>query len=93
MTASDARASLPELLNRVEQGEEITIIRHGRVAAVLVHPDLLRSRRVDALQEDVDRVRELFTPEPPAGHPAPAGMTAERAEELVAEVRLAREPR
>src|SRR6266536_2279411 len=29
-TASEARAALPELLDRVEAGEEVTITRHGR---------------------------------------------------------------
>ena len=29
MTVSEARAALPEVLNRVADGEEITITRHG----------------------------------------------------------------
>jgi len=48
MTASEAGAALPELLSRVEDGEEVTITRHGRPVAVLVRPDALRSRRARA---------------------------------------------
>jgi antitoxin (DNA-binding transcriptional repressor) of toxin-antitoxin stability system len=40
MTISEARAALPEVLNRVDEGEEITITRHGRAAAVVVRPDI-----------------------------------------------------
>ena len=42
MTISEARAALPEVLNRVAEGEEITITRHGRPVAVVVRPDIVR---------------------------------------------------
>ncbi len=48
MTVPEARAVLPDLLSRVESGEEVTITRHGRPVAVLVRPDALRSRRARA---------------------------------------------
>ena len=41
MTISEARAALPEVLNRVAGGEEITITRHGRPVAVVVRPDIV----------------------------------------------------
>jgi len=41
MTISEARAALPEVLNRVAEGEEITITRHGRPIAVVVRPDII----------------------------------------------------
>ena len=41
MTISEARAALPEVLNRVTAGEEITITRHGRPVAVVVRPDIV----------------------------------------------------
>jgi antitoxin (DNA-binding transcriptional repressor) of toxin-antitoxin stability system len=47
MTVSEARAALPELLDRVLAGEEVTITRHGRPVAVVVRPDSLRVRRAD----------------------------------------------
>ena len=53
MTVSEARAALPEVLNRVTEGEEITITRHGQAVAVIVRPDIMwsRSRAEDALAE------------------------------------------
>jgi prevent-host-death family protein len=54
--ASEARAHLPELLDDVERGETLVIVRHGRAIARIV-PE------VDRRQEDVDRalasIREL----------------------------------
>jgi antitoxin (DNA-binding transcriptional repressor) of toxin-antitoxin stability system len=41
MTISEARAALPEVVNRVTAGEEITITRHGQPAAVVVRPDVI----------------------------------------------------
>lgn len=92
MTASEARAALPELLTRVEDGEEVTITRHGRPVAVLVRPDALRSRRAQAALNDAARIHELL-----AGAGAAAregtGMTAQRAEELIAQIRADRDTR
>jgi prevent-host-death family protein len=48
MTVSEARAALPEVLDRVNAGEEITITRHGVPAAVVVRPDALRVRRAES---------------------------------------------
>ena len=56
LTMSEARARLPELLDRIERGEEITITRHGRPAAVLLRPDKLRVRRGESA---IDRAREI----------------------------------
>lgn len=44
MTISEARAALPGVLDRVANGEEITITRHGRPAAVVVRPDVVWHR-------------------------------------------------
>ena len=41
MSASRARAALPEILDRVSAGEEVTITRHGRAIAVVVSPQAL----------------------------------------------------
>jgi antitoxin (DNA-binding transcriptional repressor) of toxin-antitoxin stability system len=56
LTVSEARAILPEVLDRVERGEEITITRHGRPAAVLLRPDAVRTRRAE---QAIDRAREV----------------------------------
>jgi antitoxin (DNA-binding transcriptional repressor) of toxin-antitoxin stability system len=74
LTVSQARASLPELLTRVEHGEEITITRHGRPIAVLVRPDVMRSR-ANVIIEDGGRVHELIAAAGAAELPGAAGLT------------------
>jgi prevent-host-death family protein len=93
MTASEARAALPELLTRVEQGEEVTITRHGRPVAVVVSPDALRSRRAQAALADAGRIRELLAAAAAAVMPEGAGLTSQRADELIREIRAGREAR
>ena len=48
ITVSDARALLPQIVQRVLAGEEITLTRHGEPVAVVIRPDRLRTRRADA---------------------------------------------
>ena len=113
MTISEARAALPEVLDRVAEGEEVTITRHGRPVAVVIRPDILWSRRVGGALDDAERIHELLaeaagTPLPletqapetqvpetgPAGAgPGKAGLTAARAEELIAAIRAGRDAR
>jgi prevent-host-death family protein len=93
MTVSEARAALPELLSRVDGGEEITITRHGRAVAVLVRPDALRSRRAGAAFEDAGRIHELLTQAAAEPLPEGTGLTTERAEELIAAIRAERDAR
>lgn len=46
--ASEAEAQLPELLDDVERGESVIIIRHGRAIARLVPES-------DRLRDDIER--------------------------------------
>lgn len=92
MTVSEARAALPELLTRVQDGEEVTITRHGRPVAVLVRPDSLRSRAREALQAAA-KIHELLAGAASAGPADPGTLTAERAEELIREIRVGRDSR
>ncbi len=49
---TEARASLPQLLNRAAEGEEITITRHGAPAVVLVsHDRWMQTKTHDVLIE------------------------------------------
>jgi prevent-host-death family protein len=91
MTVSEARAALPELLSRVEDGEEVTITRHGRPVAVLVRPDALRSRRAAAALNDADRIHELLAEAAATALPEGPGLTSQRAEELIGEIRAGRD--
>jgi antitoxin (DNA-binding transcriptional repressor) of toxin-antitoxin stability system len=90
MTVSEARAALPEVLDRVADGEEVTITRHGRPVAVMVRPDVLWSRRSRAVLDEAERIHTLLTEAEAAAGP---GLTAQRAEELIAEIRAGRDAR
>lgn len=92
MNVSEARAALPDLLSRVEGGEEVTITRHGRPVAVLVRPDALRSRRARAAFDAAEAIHQLLIAAAP-GPPDSEGLTAARAEELIAEIRAGRDAR
>jgi len=91
MTVSEARAALPEVLDRVAGGEEVTITRHGRPVAVVVRPDILWSRRAHAALDDADRIHALVTEAAAAELPADPGLTAQRAGELIDEIRAGRD--
>lgn len=93
MTVTQARAALPEVLDRVAGGDEITITRHGRPVAVVVRPDALRVRRAEAAIAAASSLRTAL--EAAASRPLPPQGSIElaRAEELVADVRAGRDER
>jgi antitoxin (DNA-binding transcriptional repressor) of toxin-antitoxin stability system len=92
LTVSQARAALPELLTRVEEGEQVTITRHGRAVAVLVRPDVLRLRATVVI-EAAERVHDLLLAAASSELPPELGLTQERAEELISEIRAGRDGR
>ena len=60
--ASDAGPKLEELLDRVAGGEEILIVRHGRVAGRLVPPPAAFDReRARAAAADIRAMRKGVT--------------------------------
>ena len=93
LSASEARAALPELLNRVEGGEEVTITRHGRPVAVLVRPDALRVRRAEVVLAEAAQIHNLLAEAATTPLPEGTGLTEQRAEELIAEIRASRDAR
>ncbi len=93
MSVSEARAALPQLLSRVQDGEEVTITRHGQPVAVLVRPDILQRRRAEVVLDDAGRIRDLLAEAAAADLPAGPGLTAERAEELIGQIRAGRDAR
>ena len=91
MTVSEARAALPEVLNRVAEGEEITITRHGRPVAVIVRPDIMWSRsRAEKVLTEASQLHELLEAAGKSELPA-RGLTEEYAEELIAAIRADRD--
>ena len=94
MTASEARAALPEILNRVAEGEEITITRHGRAVAVIVRPDIMWSRsRAEGVLAESARLNDLLRVAADSELPAADGLTEQYAEELIATIRADRDGR
>jgi len=93
MTVSEARAALPELLNQVENGEEVTITRHGHPVAVVVRPDALRSRRSGIANENARRIHDLLASASEADLSQMTGLTSRRAEQLISEIRAGRRSR
>lgn len=93
MSVSEARASLPEILDRVIAGEEVTITRHGREVAVLVRPDAIRVRRADQALAEAERLRSFLDQGRNARLADAPVVSAERAEELVADVAAGRSSR
>jgi prevent-host-death family protein len=47
VAASDAKARLSELLDRVEKGETVVITRHGRPVARLVPDEDMRQKEIN----------------------------------------------
>lgn len=90
---TEARAALPELLNRVAAGDEVTITRHGKAVAVVLRPDAVRVRHADEALATASRIRDLINESRGAPLPAEGGLDESYAEELIAEVRAGRDAR
>lgn len=93
VSVTEARASLPQILERVLAGEEVTLTRHGAPVAVVVRPDVLRVRRAADAFERAERLHERLASSRHQPLDATVGVSADRAEELVAEVRTSRDDR
>lgn len=93
MSTTEARAALPELLDRVEAGDEVTITRHGRPVAVVVRPDALRARRAADALKAAEKVREALSAAAGSRLGTAGVLSESRADELIDEVRAGRERR
>ena len=92
MTITDARAHLPELADRVQTGEEVTLTRHGQPVMVLVRPDSLNRRRQSSVWDEMDWMKKSL--EEDRSQPLDQGeLSIERAEELVRTIRTERDER
>jgi len=93
MTVSEARAALPEILDRVVAGEEVTLTRHGSPVAVVIRPDKLRTRRAETALAEATKVADLVIDGRRRKLRARPKLAEDRAEVLLAEVRAARSSR
>ncbi len=89
-TASEARAALPEILDRVADGEEAVITRHGKPVAVVVNPDVLRVRHAASLIAEADAIRARLDAARRAPRPERA-LSRRRADQLAREMRADRD--
>lgn len=55
VTVTEAKAKFSELLTAVENGESISITRHGKVIATLSPDETVRQARIDRA---IERIRE-----------------------------------
>jgi antitoxin (DNA-binding transcriptional repressor) of toxin-antitoxin stability system len=93
ISVSEARAGLPRILERVTEGEEVTITRHGKAVAVVVRPDVLRARRAGAALDVVVALRDVIAEAGALEAGAPPVISAARADELALDVRRHRAER
>jgi antitoxin (DNA-binding transcriptional repressor) of toxin-antitoxin stability system len=94
MTVSEARAALPEVLNRVAEGEEVTITRHGRAVAVIVRPDIVWSRsRAEVVLNEAAQMHALLESVANEDVNVGGGISKQYAEELIASIRTGRDSR
>jgi antitoxin (DNA-binding transcriptional repressor) of toxin-antitoxin stability system len=68
-TVSEARAALPQIVQRVLAGEEITLTRNGEAVAFVVRPDRLRARRADSAFGTAAELHDVLV----GGRPGPLG--------------------
>jgi antitoxin (DNA-binding transcriptional repressor) of toxin-antitoxin stability system len=83
---------LPELLDRVEAGDEVVITRHGKPIAVLVAPERVRIRHAPTSLDAARHLADLLAAAAQQSQGQPT-ITAHLAEQLVGEVRAARRAR
>lgn len=93
MTSSEARAEFREILDRVGKGEEVTITRHGQPVAVVVRPDALRSRRAQQAVTTAEAISAGLAAARGAPLSGAKVISAERADEMVGEIRRSRRAR
>lgn len=93
MSITEARATLPDVLDRVAMGEEITITRHGKAAAVMLRPEALRTRRAEKAFAEASEIAAALAAARKKSLSSGKGMSVERAEELVAHIRAERDAR
>ena len=93
VTVSQAREVIPDRIDLVLKGEEVTLTRHGRPVVILVRPDRLTTRPTegagdvsDVIEYALERGRNTPLSDLP-------GLSVERAEALFVEVRAGRSRR
>ena len=93
MTVSEARAALPQILERVGRGDEVTLTRHGIPVAVIVRPDRLKTRRARKALVVASEVHTVLEHGRKTELAETGTISEARAEELIGDVRESRDSR
>ncbi len=93
ITVTEARARLPELLDRVEKGEEFTITRHGQPVAEMTRPDRVGNPRTAQVRAEARELRRQLEEARHKPLPEGRGLSTAFAEDLIAEARAGRDAR
>jgi prevent-host-death family protein len=84
---------LPQILERVERGDEVTLTRHGVPVAVIVRPDRLKTRRAQKAMEVASEVRKVLERGRKTELRENGTISEARAEELIGGMRESRDSR
>ncbi len=90
---TEARATLPALIDRVEAGEEVTLTRHGKPVAVLLAPSAVRARRSSKVFELAAEVRRGLEAARDLPFDSTTGLSPEFADDLIRDIRAGRDAR
>lgn len=94
MSVTEARAKLPEILDEVDAGREVTITRHGKPVAVVTRPDdAARRHRLRHVLEGAENVRREIEAARHIPLSEATPLAPGEADELVAWVRAGRDAR
>ena len=93
LSVSEERATLSEVIERVLAGEEVTITRHGVAVAIVLRPDVFRSRRSTPAMRMAEELRGRLERARHEPLDDAIGLTTAEADELVADVQASRSAR
>ncbi len=90
---TQARAELPRILEMIEDGDEVTLTRHGRPVAVIVRPDTLRTRRTADTDAVIDKLSDMLNTDSRQPLHGSAMLSPKDGEQLLQEVASSRSGR
>lgn len=93
ISVSEARATLPDVIDRVLAGEEVTLTRHGVAVAVVVHPESLQLRRATQALSTASAIHDVLVNGRRSKLTKKAKITPARAAALIGDIRASRSAR
>lgn len=93
MTVSEARAALPRILELVIDGDEVALTRHGETVAIIVRPDVLRTRRASPALDAVGVISAVLDRGRASRLDSGPSLNRDQAAAMAADVRTSRSQR